>query len=190
MDIKGHKKRLRENIKSSLQLTEEQRKQNSLILTNKITSLPLFKECSTFLAFVSTKGEIEIESIIDLALKENKEVGLPVVDKEMLDFYKIDLHWQDNLVEGKWGLKEVNKELYQKLDAFKEPLLILVPALAFSHSKVRLGRGKGFYDRFLSTLKVDFTTVGVCYDYQVLATLPAEKHDIKVDYVVTPTISI
>lgn len=190
MDIKGHKKRLRENIKSSAQLTEDQKKQSSLILTNKITSLPLFKECSTLLAFVSTKGEIEIEAIVNLALKENKEVGLPVVKEKMIDFYKIDLHWKDNLVEGKWGLKEVKKELYKKFDDYKEPLLILVPALAFSYSKVRLGRGKGFYDRFLSTLKVDFTTVGVCYDYQVLATLPAEKHDIKVDYVVTPTISI
>jgi len=190
MDIKEDKKLLRENIKNLFEMTEDQKKQNSLILANKISSLPLYKECSTLLAFISTKDEIEIDSIVDLALKENKEVALPVVEQTMLAFYKIDLHWKDNLVAGKWGLKEVNKEHYQKIDNFKEPLLILVPALAFSHSKVRLGRGKGFYDRFLSTLKVDFTTVGVCYDYQVLATLPAEKHDIKVDYIVTPTISI
>lgn len=61
--------------------------------------------------------------------------------------------------------------------------LIVVPAVAYDRRGNRLGRGKGFYDRLLSTTKA--TTIGVAYDFQLLDELPVEPHDTPVHIVIT-----
>lgn len=61
--------------------------------------------------------------------------------------------------------------------------LIVVPAVAYDKTGNRLGRGKGFYDRLLATTKA--TKIGVAYDFQLVETLPAEDHDIPMDFIIT-----
>lgn len=63
--------------------------------------------------------------------------------------------------------------------------LILVPGLAFTAGGLRLGRGGGFYDRFLAQLPVEAVKLGVCFDCQVLESLPMEPHDQVLDMIVT-----
>lgn len=63
----------------------------------------------------------------------------------------------------------------------------LVPGLAFTRDGKRLGRGKGFYDRFLAQLRPDCFKCGVGYDFQLLDDLPTEPHDVLLDAVVTPS---
>lgn len=60
---------------------------------------------------------------------------------------------------------------------------IFVPALAFHSDGHRLGRGRGFYDRILA----DFTgpKVGVCYQFNILKSVPTESHDVGMDYIIT-----
>ncbi len=65
------------------------------------------------------------------------------------------------------------------------PDLVIVPGLAFTADGGRLGQGGGWYDRFLSRIRPDCTTVGVCFVEQLLDALPTEPHDIAVDHVVT-----
>jgi 5-formyltetrahydrofolate cyclo-ligase len=62
--------------------------------------------------------------------------------------------------------------------------LVLVPGVAFDLSGNRLGRGKGFYDQLLA--KISGVKCGVGYDFQLLEKIPAEPHDAKVDFVITP----
>ena len=64
--------------------------------------------------------------------------------------------------------------------------LVLVPGLAFTRDGRRLGRGKGFYDRFLPTLRPDCFKCGVCFDLQLVDALPTEPHDVRLDAVLTP----
>lgn len=64
------------------------------------------------------------------------------------------------------------------------PTVLLVPGLAFSLKGERLGRGKGFYDRYLESFSG--VTVGVCFDFQIKEFIPLESHDKKVDFVITP----
>ncbi|MCM1290657.1 MAG: 5-formyltetrahydrofolate cyclo-ligase [Prevotella sp.] len=61
--------------------------------------------------------------------------------------------------------------------------LIIVPAVAYDRYGNRLGRGKGFYDRLLNTTRA--TKIGVGYDFQLVEIIPAEEHDVPVDYVIT-----
>ena len=61
--------------------------------------------------------------------------------------------------------------------------LIVVPGVAFTPSGVRLGRGKGFYDRYLTQPGVRALRFGVCYPHQLVGELPAEPHDVAMDRV-------
>jgi len=63
--------------------------------------------------------------------------------------------------------------------------LIFVPGIGFTFAGARLGRGKGYYDRLLST--ISGIRCGVAFDWQIVAELPAEAHDIRLDCVVTPS---
>jgi len=66
---------------------------------------------------------------------------------------------------------------YKKVD------LIIVPGVAFDRNKNRLGRGRGYYDRFLSKLKSP--KIGICFEFQLLDNIPNDENDIKMDYIVS-----
>lgn len=66
--------------------------------------------------------------------------------------------------------------------------MVVVPAVAFDRKGKRLGRGKGFYDRFLQTTKA--TKVGVGYEFQLMDELPTEPHDVAMDIVITQNTTI
>jgi 5-formyltetrahydrofolate cyclo-ligase len=63
--------------------------------------------------------------------------------------------------------------------------LILVPGLAFSKDRHRLGRGGGFFDRLLAGRAKDAFKIGICFSFQLLDPIPTEPHDILMDAVVT-----
>ena len=63
--------------------------------------------------------------------------------------------------------------------------LVIVPGLAFDPSGNRLGRGGGFYDRFLRRLRRSATTVGLAFDVQIIDTVPANDRDFAVTTIVT-----
>lgn len=65
------------------------------------------------------------------------------------------------------------------------PDVVVVPGLAFTAAGERLGQGGGWYDRFLSDVRADCTSIGVCFAEQIVDTLPIEAHDVVMDHVVT-----
>jgi|GEM_PF-1903589 len=73
--------------------------------------------------------------------------------------------------------KAIGKEELESID------VILVPGMLFDKEGRRLGRGKGYYDRLLATMKGKAHTIGVCYESQVVDELPVEEHDIRVEKV-------
>ena len=62
--------------------------------------------------------------------------------------------------------------------------LVIVPAVAFDGKGGRVGRGKGYYDRLLNGCNATKIVVG--YPFQLIEEVPAEEHDIKMNYIVTP----
>jgi 5-formyltetrahydrofolate cyclo-ligase len=63
--------------------------------------------------------------------------------------------------------------------------VVIVPGVAFTPDGARLGQGGGWYDRFLTAVRPDCTTIGVGFDAQVVHDLPTEPHDIRLDCIVT-----
>jgi 5-formyltetrahydrofolate cyclo-ligase len=64
------------------------------------------------------------------------------------------------------------------------PDLVIVPGLAFDLNGARLGRGKGYYDRWLET-NPSVRTLGICFKCQMLEKIPAEPHDVRVNAILT-----
>ncbi len=63
--------------------------------------------------------------------------------------------------------------------------VVIVPGTAFTRDGDRLGQGGGWYDRFLRSVRPDCVTIGVAFAPQVMAELPVEPHDVRLDHVVT-----
>lgn len=87
------------------------------------------------------------------------------------------------LVESKFGLREPGPGALAV--PIEEIGLVIVPALAYSRSGERLGRGGGFYDRFLARLSPGVVTVGLVLSCQLVDEVPAEAHDMSVGVVIT-----
>lgn len=92
---------------------------------------------------------------------------------------------EGSLVAGMFGIREPAADAPRV-----EPHAVdvaIVPGVAFDEQCWRLGYGGGYYDRLLGLLRPDAARIGLAYDEQVLASIPAEEHDVRLDAVVTPS---
>lgn len=111
---------------------------------------------------------------------EGKRVAMPRVEGDDLKF-----HWVASRGELRPGRFGVFEPAVEAPDAGSEFDLILVPGKAFDLRGGRLGRGRGYYDRFLSDARG--LRVGVCFEDQIVGDVPSEAHDLPMDFVVTPS---
>ena len=72
-----------------------------------------------------------------------------------------------------------------KIEYPYEKALMLVPGRAFSIKNERLGRGKGFYDRYIRENRRRIHTIGICFSFQLFSSLPMAEHDQRVDIVIS-----
>lgn len=175
------KHKIRRHIKEKLDNHSELEKaRKSGIIKNKLFKEKAFKEAKVVMFYVSLKDEVDTLSMIDEAIAAGKRVCVPVIIKE-----------ERRLMAGeiKNRMADLEKQhfgIYQPKDGrVKEvPLedidLIIVPGIAFDTNNMRLGRGHGYYDRFLSSVPNKAKTIGLAFDFQVVDNLPQDPHDIPV----------
>ncbi len=104
---------------------------------------------------------------------------LPKVDGDDMDFYEYS---PDSISLGAFGIEEPadgRKVSPDEIDA------IIVPARAYTADGARLGRGRGYYDRYMSRQGFRAVKIGVCFAEQIVGHIPAEPHDVAVDLVVS-----
>lgn len=140
-----------------------------------------YKKARGIFIYIGFGSEINTKVIIEDALKKGKEVYVPKVKgKEML-LIKIDS--LENLVTSSYGILEPigdnNNFDVDKLD------LLVMPGVAFDNSGNRIGYGGGYYDRFLEKNKTNAEKIALAYEFQILNLINNEKHDVKVDKIIT-----
>ncbi len=109
---------------------------------------------------------------------------VPALDFKTCEMWPAKIsNWSKDLVLNHIGLREPIQGAPRVAPA--ELDVVLVPALAFDRRGHRLGRGGGFYDRFLSTLPAHVTTIGIAFRMQILDAVPTEPHDRPVGTIVT-----
>lgn len=154
--------------------------QESFVLT------PEFKDARSIALYSSFRGEVLTGLIAERARRAGKGLAYPKVmghNPPHLAFFMVD--GPDDLVPGAYGIMEPGQEAQLSGEADVRGFdCIVVPGVAFDIFGLRLGYGKGFYDRQLSGARA--TIVALSYDRQVMEeALPFDSHDVKMDVLVT-----
>ncbi|SPM41075.1 5-formyltetrahydrofolate cyclo-ligase [Mycobacterium numidiamassiliense] len=149
---------------------------------------PTVSSGSIVCAYVPVGTEPGSVEMLNVLLRRAARVLLPVA-RMSGDDAPLPLRWgpyrPGELVRGPWGLLEP-PEPWLPESALAEATLVVVPALAVDRRGVRLGRGRGFYDRSLDARKPQARLVAVVRDEELLDELPAEPHDVPMTHALTP----
>lgn len=162
-------------------LSDMEKSESSKMVFQKVEELPEFINAKSVLLYWSLPDELPTHNFIEKWCK-TKQILLPMVkeDKMLIKPFVStqDLHKSDM---GIWEPATQN-EYIRHID------IVLVPGIAFDKSKNRLGRGKGYYDRYFTNKNI--TKVGICYDFQLLENVPTDSYDVKMDIIITPNFSV
>ena len=172
------KKELRNFIRAEKRkCSGEQLKQMSEQIISKLVCHPRFEQAQTVCLYSSLPDEVSTHELLEHA-RVDKRVLLPTVVGENMEFHEYTS--TSVLSEGCFSIQESTGPLF---DDYAEIDLIVVPGMAFDAEGNRLGRGKGYYDKFLC--QVDAYKIGVCFPFQYVDHVPHDEHDICVNEVVT-----
>ncbi|RVX67630.1 hypothetical protein B0A52_08159 [Exophiala mesophila] len=222
--LREQKTVLRKRIQSELkQLSPQEIQRQSAIITQKVLQSPVYKKATSLAIFLSMPGrEVSTREIVLQALKDEKHVYVPYLHKghvskgKTMDMLKLhDRHDFESLVPDAWGIPSLSPDtVLQRSNAlggmgvpnedmdgqgnFPTLDVIYMPAVAFDHSRQRLGHGKGFYDRYLHTYRTCLDAaqqgknmpflVGIALRQQILSPeekVPVNDDDWPVDEVLT-----
>ena len=170
----------REVLKRRELLSEQERAEASLMLTERILKHPWYYLSKVLLGFVPYGSEIDIREILLDALKCGKKVYLPKVAGDEMQFFRV--FSLEELKEGYKGILEPdgNSGSFVYDNAAAQHTLMLMPGVAFDYNRNRIGYGMGFYDRYLQGKTVlQLRTIAVGYRCQMTERIPAQETDIK-----------
>lgn len=176
---------LRESCRIALNsMTLEQHRQGSELLCRTLAESDLWRSARTVMMFAPIAGEPNLKPLALDVLKRGR-LCLPRVDwiqkrmaaAQISDLTQSLILRRNNILEPRPECPEIPPG---EID------LILVPGLGFDRSGVRLGRGGGFYDRYLAQPEVRAIRCGVLFDCQLVDAVPAEPHDVRVGWLATP----
>ncbi len=165
---------------------EEIRRQKSRLIQKRLFTTPAFQAAKTVMLYCSFDGEVETGEMIKQAKKMGKNVAVPVtVRTEKKIIPSLVNNIEEELTDGPYGIKQPKQERQHFVDNDRLDLVV-VPGVAFDRCNNRLGRGEGYYDRFLKLLPSTTPTIGLAFDFQLVDALPElEAHDIPVSLVLT-----
>ena len=146
-------------------------------IQKKLDKIFAFKNAKKIGVYYPIGSEIFTQDIIQELLSKGKEVFLPKVMGEGMEFRKIvDF---SSLEPGNFDIMEPKEECPVDNDLD----VILVPTVGISQTGVRLGYGYGFYDRFLAKNKT--VAISMTLEKQIIKNIPKSEHDIIMDWIVT-----
>ena len=181
-DLQLEKDKIRKEIleKRNNLSTEEVEKKSDLIIENLGKFI---KNAENIMIFMDMKNEVRITKLMELY--PEKSFFIPKITDSKNREMKINRYNENELVLHKFGYYESSSS-----DFYNENILdiVIVPGVVFDLEKNRIGFGGGYYDTFLKKIrggnkKVLF--IGICYDFQIIEKVPAEEHDVVLDFVVS-----
>lgn len=137
------------------------------------------------MTYLADSGEIDLDPTIASLLEDDRiEVAAPVVQPRVgrMTCGRIRGLDRESLVTDRYGLRRPAPPILELAPASLD--VVLVPGVAFTRDGRRLGRGGGYYDRFLTALPPTVHLIGVCHLEQLRDDLPSEPHDVRVHEVV------
>ncbi len=174
---KMEKTELRRNIKLLTKvLPEGESSKQSLCVVEQLRGVIAQRRPRVVALFSPLPDEVQIAGLVS---ELSCRVVLPRVAGEDMEFYDF---CSASMATGAFGILEPQGGAPCRVEDID---LMVVPGVAFTSGGSRLGRGKGYYDKYLSRKGFRAFCVGVCYAHQLLAELPVEPHDRAMDMVIS-----
>uniref|UniRef100_A0A0A9WX59 5-formyltetrahydrofolate cyclo-ligase n=1 Tax=Lygus hesperus TaxID=30085 RepID=A0A0A9WX59_LYGHE len=193
MAVQTSKKLLRRRLKDVLSaMSQEGRDQQSMLITEKVLKSPIYNKSRRVGIYLNMPEEVDTDALVRDILTSGKECFVPRCSKLVMTMEKLrSIEDYENLVPNGWGIKEPLLEESRESSVLNGGLdLVIVPGLGFTSTGQRIGRGKGYYDKFLSEMKLlregsSFATIGIAFKEQMVDEIPTSEHDFRLDLVVT-----
>lgn len=159
-------------------MTKEQVEEQSALIMAQLEQMSAFREAKTVLLYYPIHNEVDLRPLLT-KYKGQKIFLLPVTHRHSMEVRPYD--GEDMMRRGRLGVPEPQTFTYHgHID------LIIVPGVVFDQHRHRIGRGGGYYDRFLRK-QLTAKKVGVCYSFQLKKhTIPHSWRDQKLDRIITP----
>lgn len=178
------KKALRDQLREALscvppaQLHERSHRACALL-----ADTPEYRQAEIMMIFLSLPTEIDTTPLVLRAWRDSKRVLVPRVSFKQRRIIPIEIDsLSDDLLESPLGIREPAQGIPFPLENID---LVIVPGLGFDHVGNRIGRGRGFYDRFLAHEGWEGISCGFAFESQVVDQVPIADHDMQVDILVT-----
>lgn len=206
-EIKEQKALLRAEARRRLRATsDEYRSTASAAICELLTGLDEYASADTVFAYCSMGREVSTDALVERVLADGKRLCLPrCVDidengRKLPGVPEMEARLVSDtglMSKGAYGIREpvvmkedgrADEEETSRLFPPADPAdidLVVLPCVACDASCGRLGRGAGYYDKFLSELRQDCVTIAVCFDKLILDEIPMEEHDMPVKAVIT-----
>lgn len=177
-----NKKELRQFIRNEKrQYSSSQLEELSLSVLSRLNENEHLQKAKTILMYYSLPDEVNTHQYIDYLLALGKKVLLPeVIDGENMVIREYT--GKHDLKEGAFHIMEPIGSLFPE-EKYQEIHLAIIPGMAFDQQGNRLGRGKGYYDRFLQKIPQVYK-IGICFPFQLLDEISTEETDIKMDAII------
>ncbi|MFB4350266.1 5-formyltetrahydrofolate cyclo-ligase [Microbacterium sp. CR_7] len=185
-DVEHEKRALRAELRERRQLlSDAQRESAASAIAERLDDLIAELGAASISCFLSTTTEPGTRDFVKAAVRRGIRVLLPVTRADGL------LDWavandDDEISEGLYGLPEPTGEVLGPI-AVNDVDLMIIPAAAVDRTGMRMGWGRGYFDKTIGSMEKCPPVYAVIYDSEVLDSLPSEVHDQPVNGVVTPT---
>ncbi|WP_341933799.1 5-formyltetrahydrofolate cyclo-ligase [Microbacterium sp. LWO14-1.2] len=185
-DVEHEKRALRAELRERRQLlSDAQRESAASAIAERLDELIAELGAASISCFLSTTTEPGTRDFVKAAVRRGIRVLLPVTRADGL------LDWavasdDDEISEGLYGLPEPTGEVLGPI-AVNDVDLMIIPAAAVDRTGMRMGWGRGYFDKTIGSMEKCPPVYAVIYDSEVLDSLPSEVHDQPVNGVVTPT---
>lgn len=184
-DITDRKNAIRSDMRTRLAtLTADQRAEWSTASCARLIRSVAFARASRVMLYMPMRSEVDVISVALEAFRLGKSVCVPRVDgsRKTMNAVEITSFDDESMDSDSLGVRapKVGQEIpHEEID------LVIVPGVAFDMHGFRLGRGGGYYDRYLARFSRNTATIGVCFDIQFVEEIPTEPTDIAVHAVVS-----
>ena len=179
------KAELRKQVREKLcLLSAAEREQASAQAVSLMKQQRAWISAKSILFYAPHREELDIWPLLLATLHKNRKAFLPRFESKVGSYCICEVRNPERDIQvGRYGIREPSE--FCPPIALNPLDLVLVPGVAFDLHGRRLGRGKGYYDRLLDTVRGK--TCGVAFDEQIVSRVPVEPHDVQLNCILTPT---
>ena len=178
MPVHDNKQFIRKEITTQKKMLSEE---TIILLSHKICTrlikTYLFQMADCIAIYYAMEDEVHTSGIIE-EWYNRKRIALPVISGGNIHFCTYT--GKENLAKNAFHIQEPTST---EVIPVEEIDLFIVPGVAFDRKGNRLGRGKGYYDKYMAGITKPM--IGICFDFQLIDSIPAEEHDIKMNMIIT-----